>query len=52
MESEPRLFYREQGSGTWRPAPECTCNMIDPDFIGHDEVVIFEFKRIDMTDEQ
>ena len=49
----PRLFYWEEGIGAWIPAPDKVENMVDVDEdLEQDEVVMWHFKRVDMTDEE
>ena len=52
-EKHPRLFYYEEAENCWTPAPNDIESIVSLEsFMGHDDRIEIEFKRLDMTDDE
>lgn len=52
-EKHPRLFYYEEAEECWTPAPDDVgCIVSLESFMGSDDGIEIDFKRLDMTDEE
>ena len=51
MTKKPRLFYFEEGTGYWEPAPDGISNILEADQLDAGQEQTIRFRRVDMDDD-